>query len=164
MSALRSVAALCRVPVPHACAAPSHPRSLVRAFWQQAAVRSGPCQRLRAGFSTSALLPPLFPSPQSPQRQTPRRFRGFRHLTHQPNNTSQSTTATRESPPPAPSPVASITNAEQRRRDWAIVRRLAVHIWPKDDWGTRGRVVLGVGLLIGGKVRHNSVLIRALYV
>jgi ATP-binding cassette subfamily B (MDR/TAP) protein 7 len=34
------------------------------------------------------------------------------------------------------------------------VRRLAVHIWPKKDWATRGRVVLGVGLLVSGKVRH----------
>jgi ABC transporter ATM len=55
----------------------------------------------------------------------------------------------------------SISNAEQRRRDWAIVRRLAVHIWPKNDWGTRGRVVLGVGLLISGKVRCTPALISA---
>jgi ABC transporter ATM len=48
----------------------------------------------------------------------------------------------------------TVTNAEQRRRDWSIVRRLAVHIWPKDDWATRGRVVLGVGLLVCGKVRR----------
>lgn len=26
------------------------------------------------------------------------------------------------------------------------------HVWPKNDWGTRGRVVLGFGLLIAGKV------------
>jgi ABC transporter ATM len=41
---------------------------------------------------------------------------------------------------------------EQRRKDWIIVKRLMSHVWPKDDWGTRGRVVLGFGLLIAGKV------------
>jgi ABC transporter ATM len=41
---------------------------------------------------------------------------------------------------------------EQRRKDWMIVKRLMSHVWPKDDWGTRGRVVLGFGLLIAGKV------------
>jgi hypothetical protein len=27
------------------------------------------------------------------------------------------------------------------------------HMWPR-DWGFRGRVVLGLGLLVGGKVNH----------
>jgi ABC transporter ATM len=62
----------------------------------------------------------------------------------------------KESPQPTPTSKATISNAEQRRRDWSIVRRLLVHIWPKDDWATRGRVVLGVGLLICGKVRLSS--------
>ncbi|KAH9961763.1 ABC transporter type 1, transmembrane domain-containing protein [Russula dissimulans] len=46
---------------------------------------------------------------------------------------------------------------EQCQHNWAIVRRLAVHIWLKSDWGTRGRVVLGVGLLIGGKLLNVQV-------
>ncbi|KAI0258101.1 iron-sulfur clusters transporter ATM1 [Gloeopeniophorella convolvens] len=50
-----------------------------------------------------------------------------------------------------------VSNAEQRRRDWAIVRRLAVHIWPSGDWATRGRVVLGVTLLVGGKLLNVQV-------
>ena len=41
---------------------------------------------------------------------------------------------------------------EQRRKDWAIVKRLLVHIWPKDDWAARSRVVLGFALLLAGKV------------
>lgn len=45
-----------------------------------------------------------------------------------------------------------VTVKEQRRKDWIIVKRLMSHVWPKDDWGTRGRVVLGFGLLIAGKV------------
>ncbi len=44
------------------------------------------------------------------------------------------------------------TVAEQRRTDWGIVKRLMENVWPKDDWKTRGTVVLGFGLLISGKV------------
>ena len=51
-----------------------------------------------------------------------------------------------------------ISLAEQRRRDWSIIRKLVGNLWPKDDYKTRARVVLGFGLLVGGKVRaHNSV-------
>lgn len=68
---------------------------------------------------------------------------------------------------PSPSPTSSasprdrqdltangtqISAGEQRKRDWSIIRKLAVNVWPKDDWGTRGRVLLGVGLLVAGKV------------
>lgn len=42
---------------------------------------------------------------------------------------------------------------EQRRKDWAIIRRLLVHIWPAGEWGVRGRVILGLILLLAGKVR-----------
>ncbi|KAL5504325.1 ATM1 [Sanghuangporus vaninii] len=50
-----------------------------------------------------------------------------------------------------------LTNAEQRRKDWAIIKRLLVHIWPPGDWNVRSRVLLGFGLLIGGKVLNVQV-------
>ena len=160
MSALQSATALCRVQVSRACAAPSYPHALARAFGQHAAVRSGPCRQPRAEFFPSGPSRPLFPGSCLPARPASRHWRAFRHLAQQPNSSPKSA-ATRESSP-APSTVATgISNAEQRRRDWAIVRRLAVHIWPKNDWGTRGRVVLGVGLLISGKVRYTSGLFSA---
>ena len=40
---------------------------------------------------------------------------------------------------------------EQRKKDWSIVRKMMEHMWPQ-DWGVRSRVVLGLGLLVGGKV------------
>jgi len=40
---------------------------------------------------------------------------------------------------------------EQRKKDWSIIRKMMEHIWPR-DWGVRSRVVLGLGLLVGGKV------------
>lgn len=158
MSTLRSAAILCRVNVPRACIPPSRPHALSRPFWHQAAVRSGPSRRPRAGFSPSEFSEPLLPRPRIPLPAPPRHCRAFRHLAQQPNNTPQSTATRESSPPPPPPSTETISNAEQRRRDWAVVRRLAVHIWPKDDWGTRGRVALGVGLLIGGKVRRTSAL------
>lgn len=51
----------------------------------------------------------------------------------------------------------NVTVKEQRRKDWIIVKRLMSHVWPKNDWGTRGRVVLGFGLLIAGKVLNVQV-------
>jgi hypothetical protein len=48
--------------------------------------------------------------------------------------------------------VENVTNAEQRIRDWKIIRKLMVHVWPRNDWRTRGTVLFGFGLLIGGKV------------
>lgn len=48
-------------------------------------------------------------------------------------------------------PVGEITVREQRKKDWSIMRKMIEHMWPR-DWGVRSRVVLGLGLLIGGKV------------
>lgn len=45
-----------------------------------------------------------------------------------------------------------ISVQEQRRKDWEIIKRLFVHIWPANDWGVKGRVLFGLGLLVTGKV------------
>jgi hypothetical protein len=45
-----------------------------------------------------------------------------------------------------------VSQAEQRRTDWSVIRKLLQHVWPRNDWYTRGRVLLGFGLLISGKV------------
>ena len=170
MLALRGTGALGNVRVQ--CVrvlAPPHPFIPKRAYWQQAAVRPGPSNcRPRAEWSTSgASSSPIFRHPCLPPRHVePRPWRLFRHLAAQDaKSTPQSSTTAaapaagvNESPKPTPTSKATVSNAEQRRRDWAIVRRLLVHIWPKDDWATRGRVVLGVGLLISGKVRLSSLL------
>ncbi|OQO01155.1 Iron-sulfur clusters transporter ATM1, mitochondrial [Cryoendolithus antarcticus] len=46
----------------------------------------------------------------------------------------------------------TVSNKEQRKADWAIIKDMAHYIWPKDDFSTRFRVSLSVGLLIGAKV------------
>jgi hypothetical protein len=56
-----------------------------------------------------------------------------------------------KNPPPPPS--ENPTQAEQRKTDFSIVKRLLVNVWPKDDWKTRLTVLGGFGLLIAAKVR-----------
>ena len=56
-----------------------------------------------------------------------------------------------KTPPPAPPEIP--TQAEQRKTDFSIVKRLLVNVWPKDDWKTRLTVLGGFGLLITAKVR-----------
>lgn len=144
MNALRSAAAFRHVQVPrvHVTFSQRTTHSHATASWNRAAVRPGP-HRLHSNFY-------LLPRPVPPNSRT------FRQLTQQ-KSAPQSTTNTapKEATPAAPK--VAVSNAVQRRRDWAIVRRLAVHIWPKNDWGTRGRVVLGVGLLVSGKLLNVQV-------
>jgi len=60
----------------------------------------------------------------------------------------------------------TVSNKEQRAADWRIIKNMVQYIWPKDDFGTRFRVGLSVGLLIGAKVRSASpshYCVRSLY-
>lgn len=52
------------------------------------------------------------------------------------------------------SKVIKTSEKEQTRRDWEIIKQLLPNIWPKNDWGTKIRVLVALGLLIGGKVRR----------
>lgn len=47
----------------------------------------------------------------------------------------------------------TVSNKEQRSADWRIIKDMSHYLWPKDDFGTRLRVGLSVGLLVGAKVR-----------
>lgn len=50
----------------------------------------------------------------------------------------------------------TVSNKEQRKADWAIIRDMAHYLWPKNDFNTRFRVGLSVGLLVGAKVGKNQ--------
>jgi len=71
--------------------------------------------------------------------------------------------ATPASKPPSPSPPPNSsptphpsdtipTNAQQRRTDWGIIKRLMSNVWPRNDWKTRLTVLGGFGLLVSAKV------------
>lgn len=88
--------------------------------------------------------------------------RSYQHLASQPpkktsDETSKLPNAT--TPKPSPEDAVHVSIAEQRKKDWNIVKRLSRNLWPKDDWSTRSRVILGVGLLVAGKVSERSVYI-----
>ena len=83
--------------------------------------------------------------------------RSFQHLAQQQQPPKAEPPSSQPAPPtPAKQDLGGdavhVSQAEQRRRDWSIVRQLAVNLWPKDDYKTRARVVFGFGLLVGGKV------------
>lgn len=46
----------------------------------------------------------------------------------------------------------TVSNKEQRKMDWAIMKDMVQYLWPKNDFNTRFRVSLSLGLLIGAKV------------
>jgi hypothetical protein len=161
MNALRRAAApLHYGRVPRVCSALSHPPSGVgvRAFWQQAAVRPGPRRRPRPRAEQASFESPSHLCLKA-RLAAPHHRRAFQQLAQQGEKSPLRSTTT----PTTKENSSVVSNAEQRRRDWAIVRRLAIHIWPKDDWATRGRVVLGVGLLVCGKVRSLRQSIHATY-
>ena len=46
----------------------------------------------------------------------------------------------------------TVSNKEQRKADWAIIKDMSKYLWPKNDFGTKFRVGLSVGLLVSAKV------------
>ncbi|KAJ3536150.1 hypothetical protein NM688_g6873 [Phlebia brevispora] len=83
--------------------------------------------------------------------------RGFQHLAPQEAKTKSEPPAKPQKaghtkPASNPEDAVHISIAEQRKKDWNIVKRLSGNLWPKDDWSTRARVIVGVGLLVAGKV------------
>lgn len=50
----------------------------------------------------------------------------------------------------------TVSNKEQRKADWAIIKEMSKYLWPKDNFGTRLRVGTAVTLLIGAKVLLSS--------
>jgi ATP-binding cassette subfamily B (MDR/TAP) protein 7 len=56
-----------------------------------------------------------------------------------------------------PLALADKSNKEQRKADWAILREMAQYLWPKDNLGTKARVVVAVVLLVGSKLLNVQV-------
>lgn len=51
----------------------------------------------------------------------------------------------------------TVSNKEQRKADWAIIKDMSKYLWPKNDFGTRFRVGISVALLISAKVLNVQV-------
>ncbi|KAI0745937.1 P-loop containing nucleoside triphosphate hydrolase protein [Earliella scabrosa] len=122
-----------------------------------------PSFHIRAASRPSRLITRIPPHHNTSLTRTNARL--YQHLAQQPQK-AESPPASPSGPPVQPkTPRAQdlggdavhVTVSEQRKRDWNIVQKLAENLWPKDDWKTRGRVVLGFGLLISGKLLNVQV-------
>lgn len=51
----------------------------------------------------------------------------------------------------------TVSNKEQREADWGIIKNMVQYLWPKDDFATKFRVGLSVGLLVGAKLLNVQV-------
>ena len=51
----------------------------------------------------------------------------------------------------------TVSNKEQRKADWAIMKEMSRYLWPKDNLGTRMRVGMSVALLVGAKLLNVQV-------
>lgn len=51
----------------------------------------------------------------------------------------------------------TVSNREQRKADWAIMKEMALYLWPKGELGTKIRVTTALALLIGSKVLNVQV-------
>lgn len=85
-------------------------------------------------------------------------LRAFRNLANADPIVENKTIQPKREPQVAPvvvqdkKPTEVVSQADQRKKDWKIVKKLLSNVWPKDDWWTRGRVIVGFSLLICGKV------------
>ncbi|KAF2640009.1 iron-sulfur clusters transporter atm1, mitochondrial precursor [Massarina eburnea CBS 473.64] len=50
-----------------------------------------------------------------------------------------------------------VSNKQQRKADWAIMKEMTRYLWPRDNLGTRARVGLSVTLLVGAKLLNVQV-------
>lgn len=51
----------------------------------------------------------------------------------------------------------NVSNKEQRRADWAIMKEMVKYLWPKGELGTKVRVSTALALLVGAKVLNVQV-------
>ena len=51
----------------------------------------------------------------------------------------------------------TVSNKEQRKADWAIMKEMARYLWPKNDLGARARVGTALALLVASKVLNVQV-------
>ncbi|EGG14283.1 ABC transporter B family protein [Cavenderia fasciculata] len=43
-------------------------------------------------------------------------------------------------------------NKETQNSALSMIKTVGKYLWPKDDWGSKGRIILSVGLLVGAKI------------
>ncbi|KAF2240690.1 P-loop containing nucleoside triphosphate hydrolase protein [Trematosphaeria pertusa] len=82
------------------------------------------------------------------------------HTHHRPApGTKDAVQKTRAAQPARPDMLTEqvVSTKDQRKADWAIMKEMSRYLWPKDNLGTRFRVGLSVGLLVGAKLLNVQV-------
>ena len=54
-------------------------------------------------------------------------------------------------------PDQDVSNKQQRKADWAILKEMSQYLWPKNDIGARVRVTTAISLLVGAKILNVQV-------
>ncbi|KXN82782.1 Iron-sulfur clusters transporter ATM1, mitochondrial [Leucoagaricus sp. SymC.cos] len=122
-----------------------------------ALARLGCARVVRPQRQTLRLLRIPSPPPRSTQ---PISLRLFGHLARDDSKTTNPPSKVVETPKAKAEPKEEVqhpTKAEQRRSDWVIIKQLFANVWPKNDWRTRGTVLLGFVLLISAKLLNVQV-------
>ncbi|KAG7089267.1 Iron-sulfur clusters transporter atm1, mitochondrial [Marasmius oreades] len=88
---------------------------------------------------------------QGKSQEAGRKNEGFKEKPSTPPNSKSSTSGD------ILSEVAPPTLSQERRNNWIVIKRLMENVWPKNDWKTRGTVVMGFVFLFGGKLLNVQV-------
>ncbi|KAJ3993728.1 P-loop containing nucleoside triphosphate hydrolase protein, partial [Lentinula boryana] len=85
--------------------------------------------------------------------------RFFQNLASQNEQKAQKNVPASASTPGHSNPLEppQVTAAQERRSNWRMVKNLMVNVWPRNDWKTRGTVILGFAFLVSGKVLNVQV-------
>ncbi|KAF2703179.1 iron-sulfur clusters transporter atm1, mitochondrial precursor [Pleomassaria siparia CBS 279.74] len=123
-------------------------------------LRAHPLVSLTSLYSPAARVfttSPLHRKDAHGQRSRPQPLSGSSTAAVTNTTTTTTTTAAKPAPPDALLAEQLVTNKEQRKADWAIMKEMSQYLWPKDNLGTRARVGLSVGLLVGAKLLNVQV-------
>ena len=90
---------------------------------------------------------------QEPKEAVPRLFKASTVVTQENIKLESVTKPTSSSSPTFNLPAEEmVSNKEQRKADWAIIKEMSQYLWPKDDFSAKVRVSTAVALLVGAKI------------
>lgn len=94
------------------------------------------------------------PQPQSHVQLRPDESESFKPESYQKRNKAKP-----DAPPKTDALLAEqiVSNKEQRKADWVIMKEMARYLWPRDDLGARFRVGTALALLVGSKILNVQV-------
>ena len=95
----------------------------------------------------------------APQAQSHVQLRPDESESFKPESYQKRNKAKPDAPPRTDALLAEqiVSNKEQRKADWVIMKEMARYLWPKDDLGAKFRVGTALALLVGSKILNVQV-------